>query len=135
MDYLEQIHGNTVRVEQDSAGVVSGILRVPDADLRAHFDITNQEIWVRIDPFRKHCEREGHPYEVIMRDLVDKRIITNDHIRKTLGDRTQYAKGRVFCFVVNLRHPEIASAAPVLRQDTIDPTMSNVVPLKKKGGS
>jgi hypothetical protein len=129
MDYLETIHGNTVRIEQDVNGVVSGIVRVPDVDLKAHFDITAQEIWVRVEPFRKHCEREGHPYETTMGELIAHGIVTADHVKRTLGLGTSYAKGRVLCFVVNLKHKDIRSASPVIAQDDFDP---RVVPFRKK---
>lgn len=129
MDYLEAIHGNTVRIEQDEHGVVSGIVRVPDVDLRAHFDITNQEIWVRSEPFRKHCEREGHPCSVVMSELVSKGVVTANHVKKTLGLGTSYAKGRVTCFVVDLKHQDIKSLSPVVAKDDFDP---RVVPFKKK---
>lgn len=136
MDYLDSIHGETIRLEPDTTGAISGILQVPHGDLKAHFDLTAREVWVRTEPFRRHCEREGHPYSTIINELKASGVISEDHTRKTLGQGTQYAIGRVYCFVINLKHKDIRVAAvvkPVV--DDIDPTLSNVVSINKKKGT
>jgi hypothetical protein len=135
MDYLDHIHGKTIRVEPDARGHI-GMLQVPNGELHAHFDLTAREIWVQCEPFRAHCERSGHPYNTIMRELATSGLIKNPHIRKTLGAGTAYAIGRVFCFVVDLNHVDISApvASPAPAQP--EPDMSKVVPFvsKKKGG-
>jgi hypothetical protein len=133
MDYLEHIHGKTLRIEPDARGNISGILQVPNGELQAHFDLTAREVWVQCDPFRKHCEREGHPYATIMRDLTARGIVKNPHIRMTLGKGTQYALGRVYCFIVDLTQKDIAAAVAKPTSSVDDqPDINKIVPFKKR---
>ena len=138
MDYIESIHGETVRVELDKNNQIAGIVKVPETGLKAHFDITHQEMWVRIEPFRSHCEREGHPFEAIMTALTSSGLIKNRHIRKTMGDGTSGQKGRTFCFIVDLTHKDVRTVTPAPAKASEEPADDpiNVVPFpKKKGGS
>jgi hypothetical protein len=41
-----------------------------------------------------------------MRD--GQRIISNKHVRRTLGAGTEYAKAQSWCFTINVAHPEVS---------------------------
>jgi hypothetical protein len=108
MDYIEQIHGNTARVELDPKGNIGGIVDVPHVELKAHLDIGSKTLWVRRDPFHRHCVKEGHKYTDVMDALEGSGVITKRNVRKMMADKTTYAKARTWCFVVDLKHKALA---------------------------
>lgn len=133
-DYLEEINGKTARVELDTQGNVGGVVIVPHGEIDAHMDITNQEIWVRLDPFRQYCAKHGHEVNSVLAALASKKIVTNVRIRKLLAEGTSAAKTRVYCFVIDLKEAGAAFAPPTpppVQSDAPDQTIVAFKPRKK----
>jgi hypothetical protein len=129
-DYLDEINGKTARVELDTKGNVGGVVIVPNGELCAHIDITNQEIWVRLDPFRNYCGRNGHDMNNILGALLKKGMVTNARVRKFLAEGTSAAKTRVYCFIIDLKKCGATFAPPPIQVDQ-DDTVVAFKPRKK----
>lgn len=128
-DYLEEINGNTARVEVDSGGNIGAAPHIPHGDLKAHLDVTNQEIWVRLEPFRIYCTKLGYDYVAVLRELHSLGIVTDMKCRRTLALHTSAAKARVVCFVVNMRAAGVQIAPP----PPVEDPDSTVVQFKPRG--
>lgn len=97
-------------------------LNRPSGALEGHYDLKAGVLLLRKQGFKEYCQNIGANMTQILSELGEprsrgmeppRRIITNKNVRRTPGAGTEYAKGQVWCFVVDMRHPEI-SDQPVL---------------------
>ncbi len=133
-DYIAEKHGGIVVIDkataigsntagQSVAQDQSYALNQPHGALLGHFDTKAQVLYLLKQGFKDHCSRIGATMSRILDDLsvpravpggVPQRIITNRHARKTLGAGTTLAKGQSWCFAVDMSHPEMSGAVPVV---------------------
>ena len=134
-DYLEDINGKTARVELDTTGNVGGVVTVPNGEIDAHIAIHKQEIWVRLDPFRKYCARHGHEMNAILDKLYAQGFVTHKRIRQIMAEGTSAAKARVYCFVIDLKQAGfvLAPSPPPADMDVDNNVVVTFKPKKKKG--
>lgn len=122
-DYLEQITPNMVVMEPVTGTQVGGsrlyAAKKPVGALLAHYDKSEQVMYVLKKGFKDHCARIGANSLRILTDLNglrgEGRIVPTPLAKRTLGAGTEFAKGQSVCFVVNMAHPEIAGAASSLK--------------------
>jgi hypothetical protein len=126
-DYLNEINGKTSRVALDAQGNISGVVQIPHNEIAAHMDITAMEVWVRCDPFRRYCQRNGFDYSGTLNDLLKQGVITNRSVRKTMGTGSVAATSRTLCFIVSL--PKMGTT---ITPPSINDEETNVVPFKPK---
>lgn len=122
-DYIEQINANMVVVSKPEvtsfgSGAVAIMHHEPRGALMAHYDTDIGTMAILKTGFKHYCQRVGANYLRVMDELNtptptlgltgdESRIILNKDARRTLGAGTKYAKGQSWCFVVNMRHPDI----------------------------
>ena len=108
-NYLEAIHGNMIMTNSDISGNIDNPIEIIRGPLAAHFDMTARVIYARRDHFREWCERRGHNFVRVIAEMRNDGVITHADVKRTLGGSTSYAKARVACFEVNLKHPLVAA--------------------------
>lgn len=133
-DYIAEKHGNIVVIEkatsigvntsgQAVAGQTDYPINTPHGALLGHYDMKAGVLYLLKQGFKDHCSRIGASSTRILDELsvpraiagqLPRKIITNRHARKTLGAGTTLAKGQTWCFVVDMTHPEIGGAMPVV---------------------
>lgn len=92
--------------------------------LLGHYDIKAGVMYLLKQGFKDHCNRVGASSTRIVEELntpsgapgtVPRKIVVERQIRRTLGAGTPLAKGQVWCFAVDMTHPEMTGAvAPVI---------------------
>lgn len=107
-DYLERINGNMIKTLKPATGNLPHPVQEPHGELLAHYDITTKTCYVLREGFRRYCERRGQYSQNFLKQLVDKRIITDANMKYMLGRGTNWAKARSTCFVIDMEHPDIA---------------------------
>ena len=148
-DYLEYINGDTIHVSRETGANDAGFTYKGNGELKAHIERGLGEIWVRSDPFRRYCERNGHLYNSVIDDLFGKGIVIKRSDRRAMGAGTVMEKARSRCFIINLRHPAIhvkmfdnivgpvadqtaAPAAPSLPANIPAGQVGSVIPFRPK---
>lgn len=118
-NYMESINGEIIMVSKlkHAGGNLTNVLKPPSRAMLAHYDTSEQVMWVLKKGFRDYCIRVGANAAKVIEDLCAGRpddtgrrspIVSHKHIRKVLGAGTDYAKAQSWCFVVNMAHPEVA---------------------------
>lgn len=143
-DYIAEKHGNIVVIEKASslgvntagasvAGQVDYPISTPHGALLGHYDMKAGVMYLLKQGFKDHCNRIGASSTRILDELsvpralpneLPRKIITNRHARKTLGAGTLLAKGQSWCFAVDMTHPEMAGAVPVVVASNAAPATS-----------
>lgn len=133
-DYIAQSHGNIVVVSKSTsigtnttgqhvAGETAYAVNRPSGALLGHYDQKAGVLYLLKQGFKDHCSRTGAIMSRILDELATPRvvpghqprpIITNRQARVTLGKGTDLAKGQVWCFTIDMTHPEIAGHAPTV---------------------
>lgn len=115
-DYLETISANIIVMDRPKTGGANYVLRAPNGQLLAHYDMAERTMLVLKKGFKDYCIRVGANATKILDELavqkVDEagkgtRVIANKSIKKVLGAGTEYAKIQSWCFTVNMSHPEV----------------------------
>lgn len=119
-DYIAQIQGNILTTTQargfgsDTQDTVLNASR-PN-QLLGHYDQTLQTMWLLRKGFKDYCAKQGvncmraideMSTAKVGTDDILRRVIKDKMVKKTLGSRTQYAKGQAWCFAVDMTHPEM----------------------------
>jgi hypothetical protein len=115
-DYLALITSNIIVMQRSNhltAGNLNDIRHKPTGALLAHYDTSTQICYVMKKGFKDHCSRIGASSAKILDDLHtgdagDERIVMERHTRRTLGAGTEYATAQVWCFALNMQHPEVS---------------------------
>lgn len=93
------------------------IVREPRGDMIAHYHKPDGFMNINRGAFKDHCARIGANSTKLINDLsrpsmdsagTEHRVISNRRTRRVLGAGTEMAKVQSWCFVVNMRHPELA---------------------------
>jgi hypothetical protein len=133
-DYIAEKSGNILVVDktttigantsgQHIASETAYAVNKPTGALLGHYDLKTGILMLLKQGFKEHCARTGGNAARVLEELhtprdVDgkgpKRIVIDRNARRTLGAGTEYAKGQTYCFLVNMKHPEIAGVQPVL---------------------
>jgi hypothetical protein len=140
-DYIAEKHGNIVIVDQTTtigtntggqhvAASSSFAVNRPMGALLGHYDIKTGLLLLLKQGFKEHCARIGASASRILEELsvpralgtgTARKIIIERNARRTLGAGTDFAKGQTYCFIVDMKHPEIAGASPVLVASNDEP--------------
>lgn len=102
-DYLETNSGKMSRVEADSHGNIGGVVYIPSNEIVAHYSINDNEIWVRKEPFRIFCHRNGYDAEAIIDTLFQTGAVSRVSIRKEMAFGTSAQKARSTCFIIDMK--------------------------------
>lgn len=133
-DYIADKAGNIVVVDKTTSigqntsgratvGSTYYAVNKPHGALLGHYDMATGILYLLKQGFREHCQKQGSSATKIVEELnqprgrpgdVPARIVLDRNKRVTLGANTDLAKGQSWCFVVDMKHPEIAGAKPVL---------------------
>lgn len=134
MDYISEKHGSIVVIEKSTGAGVNTISGAQggardfasnqiSGALLGHYDMASGVLYLLKQGFKDHCSRAGGSSTRILEELhqprlmadqSQRRIVVDKNTRRTLGAGTILAKGQSWCFVVDMTHPDIAGAAPVL---------------------
>ncbi len=140
-DYIAEKHGSIVVLDKTTtigsntsgkhvAGESAFALNRPNGALLGHFDLKSGVLILLKQGFKEHCSKVGASMARILEDLSEptpvnggppRRIVIEKNVRRTLGAGTDLAKGQAWCFVVDMKHPEIAGVQPVLAASNDDP--------------
>ena len=121
-DYLETINDNILVAERhkDQPTAPPFILKEARGRLLARIDKTEKTLWISRTEFWHYCARIGANPRLIVDELNLKtgagrhdRIVPHKKLRKTLGAGTDLAKAQVWCFGMDLAHPEVSGMADV----------------------
>lgn len=128
-DYIAEKQGNIVVVDKaTSVGVntagkpaaadSSYAINRPSGALLGHYDLQSKMLYLLRSGFKEHCSRIGASSSMILEHLAQStgngKVLAERSVRRTLGAGTDLAKGQAWCFIVNMSHPDLAGAAPVL---------------------
>lgn len=95
------------------------LVREPRGDMIGHYHKPDGYMNINRGAFKDHCTRIGANSSKIISDLSrsavdssgrEQRVVSLGRIKRVLGAGTELAKVQSWCFVVNMRHPEIAGA-------------------------
>lgn len=122
-DYIESINAHIVVTSKPAAtsfgtGNISIMHHEPRGALLAHYDTDIGTMSILKTGFKNYCQRIGANYLRIVDELNaphpavglvgdETRIVLEKSVRRTLGAGTSYAKTQSWCFVVNMRHPQV----------------------------
>lgn len=117
-DYLSQINGDLIVMRKTAVGNKQKELpiRTPRGKLLGHYDLDTKLLWVQKTEFNNYCVKSKHNASKILKDLSQPRglkdgkpayVILDKHIKKVLGAGTDYHTSQVWCFLVNMDHPEV----------------------------
>lgn len=140
-DYIAEKHGSIVVIDKapsigaNTAGKYVAAetaiaLNRPNGSLLGHYDMKAGLLILLKQGFKEHCSRVGASASRILEELslpravgaeAPKRIVIDRNARRTLGAGTDLAKGQTYCFIVDMKHPEIAGVQPVLVASNDDP--------------
>lgn len=137
-DYIAQKHGNIVVVDRatgigaNTAGqaVASDnafAVNQPHGALLGHHDLKTGVLVLLKQGFKEYCSMIGASCTRILDELTQphydgKKIVLDKACRRTLGAGTNLAKGQTWCFLVDMKHPEIAGVAPTIAATGGTPT-------------
>jgi hypothetical protein len=141
-DYIAEKHGSIVMVDKaTSIGSNTGgkyvaaetafALNKPNGSLLGHYDVKAGILILLKQGFKDHCVKMGSSSSRIIEELsvpracgpdgLPRRVVIDRNARRTLGKGTDLAKGQAYCFVVDMTHPDIAGARPVLAASNDQP--------------
>lgn len=140
-DYIAEKQGNIVIVDkattigantsgQHVASDTAFAINTPHGALLGHYDIKTGILVLLKQGFKEHCMKLGTSASRILEELsapravgggTPRKIVVDRNARRTLGAGTPLAKGQTYCFVVDMKHPEIAGLQPVLVASNDDP--------------
>jgi hypothetical protein len=143
-DYIAEKHGGIVVIDkataigantagQSVAQDQSYAVNQPHGALLGHFDTKAQVLYLLKQGFKDHCNRVGASASRILDELSvprtlpnqgPRKIVTDRAIRRTLGAGTTLAKGQSWCFAVDMSHPEMSGAVPVVVATNPTPSTS-----------
>lgn len=120
-DFIERYNSRILVTDTDTlAGKkVQYVVREPRGDMIGHMLKSEGVLVLNKTAFKDHCTRIGASSVKILNDLSkggpdaigrDTRVVMNQRVKKTLGTGTDFAKVQSWCFIVNLKHPEVAEA-------------------------
>lgn len=113
MDYLAHINGSIVQTKKVSGKLEPNILSEnKHGQILAHHHMESGIIHVLKQDFRTYCNRANRYSVEILKALNAQGIVTDTNSRQELGKGTLFAKGRSWCFTVNLNHPDVAAMLP-----------------------
>lgn len=130
-DYIAEKQGNIVVMDRATtigsntggkavAAETPYALTKPSGALLGHFDIKLGTLLLLKQGFKEHCVRIGANATRILEELSSLRgtetekVVLDRNVRRTIAAGSDYAKGQAWCFIVNMKHPDIAGVAPVL---------------------
>lgn len=132
-DYIAEKHGNIVVIDkvasvaggttgQAVVGQTAFNVNTVNSALLGHYDLRAGVLYLLKQGFKDHCSRIGASASRIIEDLHTpipvpggsaRRIVLDRQARRTLGAGTAMAKGQVWCFAVDMTHPDMSGIAPL----------------------
>ena len=133
-NYIEHINDSIIRVRPDAKDSNIGYAQNQNTirDMRGHWDVATNILYLRKDAFREWCEKRGRPGLGIITGLVAAGIVSRNDLKFTLGRGTDHGKMRSICFAVELLHPALSG---VIAPPAAPAPAPNVVPFQKKGAA
>lgn len=101
--YIDKISGNIITATKSG-----NIARVPTGAVYGRYEMDICKLWLSRDAFKDHCRSKNADYMTYVNELVKAKIILEPQARKALGHGTELAKGRSYCIMVDLAHPDTA---------------------------
>ncbi len=109
MDYIAHINPNILQTRK-SGEIGRNMMQAEfRGQLLAHQLVDQDLLYILKQDFQTYCQRSSKFYADILRSLHRAGVVSQIDKRVALGEGTPLAKGRAYCFTVNLAHPEIAS--------------------------
>lgn len=133
-DYIAEKNGNILVVDkatslgantagQTTVGSSAFPLNNPHGALLGHYDLKAGVLYLLKQGFKDHCQSIGTSSSRIISELAEPRldeagqnpskIVIDRNCRRTLGAGTQFAKGQVYCFAIDMNHREISGQVPL----------------------
>ena len=109
MDYISHINPNILQTRKLGAVGANNMQTEFRGQLIAHHLMDQSILYILKQDFQTYCQRTSRFYADILRSLHKLGVVSQVDKRVTLGEGTPLAKGRAYCFTVNLAHPDIAS--------------------------
>ena len=105
--YVMQFQGESVRIDEDGQGNISGIISIPNArNIAYRYDIHAGEIWIRNDHFQRYCVEKRLDVHAITTHLT-KIGVLKASVRKSMFESVpNYPFVRCWCYIVDLKHPK-----------------------------
>lgn len=123
VNYLNSINGDILHSDQNLGSNFNG-----PRDLKAQWENSTGLVYVRRDAWKTWCIIQGIPHNDTLRTLHTKGIVVSVDRKHTIGAGTPLAMARTMCFVVNLKHPEIAAQAATIQPPA---TVTSIAAAKK----
>lgn len=103
--YLNEFSDNRVVINKFEQGMrQTDPVKRPSGELLHHYELDRGVMWIN----RKHIVRElgkrRQNEDRFLKELLKRGIVTNPHIKFTLGRGTPYASGQVWCWQINMKH-------------------------------
>lgn len=116
--YINHIFPGIIQVRKmEGALNAANIVRKPTQAMKAHHALDEDELWIEIKPFKEYCNQRGSNMSKILDELaetkaidaegVERRIVKEKRIRRTLGRHTENSGLPTFVFIIDLKHPEV----------------------------
>ena len=126
--FLYDKMANTLIMQRTESGF-SHSLHDPHGQVVAELRKEESIIHVRTEAFKAWCVHNHKFPAQVLNDLMRTGGVFAMSTKRTLGAGSHYARGRAYCFSVNLKHPDFASEVEPVA------SASNVVQLKRKGSN
>jgi len=104
--YLDEIQAD-VFIIQGSGSNLSPT-RYPRGAARGRIENEHKLMWISRDAFRTHCIKKSISSRGCIATLVEQKVIVNAAARKVLGSDTESPGAQTYCYLIDMRHPEIA---------------------------
>ena len=109
--YIEKISSNLVYATKDG-----NISRVPNSSVFGRYEKDIQRMWLLRDAFKDHCTAKKATSTDYIAELVEMGVILEPSARKSLGQGTEVEKGRSYCLLLDMSHPEMAEIDDTVRR-------------------
>lgn len=116
-DYMEMVNGDILVVSRsETHSEFVSVERAPRGALLGRYDRDIGSMILLKKAFADHCVKIGANATQVLRELASaddsgQKIVTNTQYRATLGRGTQHEKAQSWCFIVNMKHPEMRGKA------------------------
>jgi hypothetical protein len=120
-DYIETISAH-ILITTERPGVLGFPVQAVHGALLGHYDKYTGQLHLLKKGFRDYClKQRGNPTKILEElwankldaDGVQRRVVSNKSVKKTLGAGTEFAKAQSWCITIDMTHPEMAGLVEV----------------------
>jgi len=103
-EFLDSRVNETLSLSQiNNSNISPRIDNVPRGGLTIRHELDNGVAWVMKTAFRSYCNEHGAHFSDIQDTLEREGILVDRNAQKVLGAGTDFAKGQVRCWVINMK--------------------------------